>query len=136
MPESEKNAWSAPGGWAKCREPYKTQLDAIANGWIEGTKSHADAALELWTLRLAYLDKVRRGIEEEKGPLTHISFTEVSAAAASKMKDVESDVHALSDAVCNAALPNAAHNPEERRMELDVSGRYERGEVDLGKRRI
>lgn len=52
MDESNKKQkqWSVNVKWAKCREPYKTELDGVATLWIEGQISNEELALELWMM--------------------------------------------------------------------------------------
>jgi hypothetical protein len=43
---SAEKRWSKRYNWAICREPYKTELDAIASQWIEGALSNEELAFE------------------------------------------------------------------------------------------
>jgi hypothetical protein len=89
--------------WARCREPYKATIDALASRWIEGALSNTELALELWKLHLQQLDKTR--LENDLKP----GFT------IQDLMDIEADLVCLAEAMClESANPNA-RNPEIRR---------------------
>ncbi len=46
MDEPVEKHWSKRYNWATCREPYKTDLDAIGSQWIEGALSNEELAFE------------------------------------------------------------------------------------------
>lgn len=46
MDGSTEKPWSKRYNWAACREPYKTELDALASQWIEGALSNEELAFE------------------------------------------------------------------------------------------
>lgn len=50
MEDSGEKNWSKRINWATCREPYKTELEAISTLWVEGQLTHGDLALELWDM--------------------------------------------------------------------------------------
>lgn len=105
MSEGEdQKQWSKRYTWAKCREPYKTELDALASLWIEGTMSNEELALELWQFR----DKLQ--------------FSEPMAQpiAGTTLPDVHSDLEIIVQAMISAVIyPSTTE--QERRALVDHS---------------
>lgn len=99
--DSERKNWMKRHNWAKCREPFKTELDTIASQWIEGSLSNEQLALEMWQL----WSKMRL-VESPAGE------------TAVDLSDVRSQLGILAESLCTAAL-HPQLTPEERRNVLE-----------------
>ena len=101
--EAEKRKqWSQRISWAKCIEPYKTELDTIGSHWIEGQLSNGELALELW----------------EQWSSTKFSEMPSSTLPGTPLPDVQAQIEILAEALLAAELyPKTT--PEERRELLD-----------------
>ena len=89
--------------WARCREPYRTELNTIGSHWIEGALGDEALAIELLNL-LVELDWVAQPDQASK----KISLADVSKDALT---------------LANAMVTNrstAGETPEDRRGVLDI----------------
>lgn len=94
--------WSKRLSWAKCEEPYKNQLDAVASLWVEGAMSNHELAFETVRL-LSEIDQTRQ--LADGAPRPHLDV-------------VVSQVKILSEAMLTASLyPSTTE--EDRRSALE-----------------
>ncbi|MBC7818254.1 MAG: hypothetical protein IAG10_15315 [Planctomycetaceae bacterium] len=101
MAEGEdQKQWSKRYTWAKCREPYKTELDALASLWIEGTLSNEELALELW--------QFRDTLQASEAPSKTLAGT--------TLPDVHSDLEILVGAMISASLYPSTTEQERRAL--------------------
>lgn len=110
MGESSGKQWSKRHNWAKCREPYKTQLDDLGSKWISGSLSNEALAFEAVKL----LDQVE-WIQQPSKSLEVVP-----------MGDVISQIKILTKTML-AAAPHKNVTPEHRREGLDyISAQFGR----------
>jgi hypothetical protein len=85
--------------WAKCREPFKTELDTLGSQWIEGALTHEQLALELWQL------------------WSRMRFVEApSEGAVIDVADVQRQAEVLAEALCAAQLRPATSLQDRREI--------------------
>lgn len=104
MDESGEKNWSKRINWAACREPYKTELEALSTLWVEGQLTHGELALELWDMW-----SKKKFVE-----------TPTKTLAGVPLPDVQTQMEILVDAMRNAAMYPTT-TPEERRELLENS---------------
>ena len=107
MDESEGNKWSTEVRWAKCSEPYKTQLERLASRWIKGSLPNERLAVELWNLT-SHL-RVFEGMTSQGGLRPPVPD-----------RDVRSQIELLADAML-LATKHPSSKPKERRKLLETS---------------
>ena len=113
MDDSEQRNWQKRFQWAKCREPYKTQLDTLASHWLEGALSNEELALELWKFQVN-----RIGHEEDHEGTGKLN-----------LKDVDADIQILANAVCDVSHcydKATPATPDDRRISLNTCIQQER----------
>jgi len=71
-----RQKWSKRASRAQCREPFKTELDTLADHWIEGQLSNEALALELWKFResLLFSESPSMGRVEIPLPEVHLEL--------------------------------------------------------------
>lgn len=104
MEEADGKKWRKRVIWADCREPYKTELEALASMWIDGGLSHGELAIELWEMwsKKKFVEKATKTL------------------AGVPLPDVQGQMEILVEAMRMAAMYPTT-TPEERRDLLENS---------------
>lgn len=76
MTDTNGANWMNRIAWARCREPYRTELNTIGSHWVEGTLTDEALAVEVLTL-LVELDWV----EQPSTAHSKVNLTDVSKEA-------------------------------------------------------
>ncbi len=94
MDEEPQSSWRERESLFLCHEPYRTQLDTLANHWVEGALNHEEMALEMWKVKLALLAPQSNRRQQNSGSWFR---------SKRNLKDVEEELNCLATAVCNRA---------------------------------
>ncbi len=104
MDGAEGKRWRKRISWARCREPFKTELNTLATHWIEGALSHEELALELWK---HFAKCQERAEHNQVNPMLDLT-------------DVAVDLRILVNAILADDFSRTKTTPDSRRAWLDA----------------
>lgn len=104
MIEHDQPGWSRRPNFAKCREPYKTQLDTVAYQWVTGVLTNEEVAFEAVQL-LAEIEWVQQPDSQSR---------------VLPLDDVAADVKLLTEAML-AAVSHPDQTEELRQQALNAA---------------